>query len=228
MAKRWTSSSTTPASCRRLNRGVTADGFELKFGINVLGHYALNGLLLKQLQRSPASRVVSCPASCIAHRHIDFKDLQAEKKLRAAACLQPGQTGLPGAGDGTARACAQSRAANSRAGGASRRGTHRAWQCAAGKSTAACATMPRPPAFWVAMKWMSQPQGRGALPILHAAAASDVRSGMFFGPDGFGEMKGNPIEVKPSKPALDPELRQRLWSECARLTGVHYDLQPPA
>jgi len=37
-----------------------------------------------------------------------------------------------------------------------------------------------------------------------------------------GEMKGDPVAVKPSKPALDAELRQRLWSECERLTGVHY------
>lgn len=63
-----------------LARAVTADGFELKFGINYLGHFALTGLLLPVLLKAPAPRVVT--VSSIAHRqgHIDFDDLQCERR----------------------------------------------------------------------------------------------------------------------------------------------------
>ena len=204
-------------------RRETTDGFELKFGINVLGHFALNGLLLESLRRSATPRVVW--VSSLVHRHanIDFNDLQAKRSYEPQraynqaklACLvlamelharakQAGMAlsvtaahpGVARTGLGDARATEKHRRARDYAEAA---------------------------AFWVAMKWLSQPQGRGALPILHAAAADSVRSGMFFGPDGLGEMKGDPKEVKPSKPALDPVLRQRLWAECERLTGVSYD-----
>lgn len=204
-------------------RGVTADGFELKFGINVLGHYALNGLLLESLQRSPEARVVW--VSSLVHRHanIDFKDLQAEKSYEPQraynqaklSCLvlamelheRAKKLGVP-----ISALAAHPGVARTGLGDARSKEKHRRLRDYAEAG-----------AFWIAMKWMSQPQGRGALPILHAAAAKDVRSGMFFGPDGFGEMKGDPVAVKPSKSALDAELRQRLWTECERLTGIRYD-----
>lgn len=203
-------------------RRETSDGFELKFGINVLGHFALNGQLLESLQRSPAARVVW--VSSLVHRHasIDFKDLQARKSYEPQraynqaklACLvlamelheRAKKAGIP-----LSVLAAHPGVARTGLGNARAQEKHRRLRDYAEAA-----------AFWVAMKWMSQPQGRGALPILHAAAATTARSGMFFGPDGLGEMKGNPIAVKPSKPALDAELRQRLWAECEKLTGVCY------
>lgn len=203
-------------------RGETTDGFELKFGINVLGHFALNGHLMESLQRSSAARVVW--VSSLVHRHasIDFKDLQARKsyepqraynqaKLACLVLAMELHERAKKSGITLSALAAHPGVARTGLGNARKEEKHRRLRDYAEAA-----------AFWVAMKWMSQPQGRGALPILHAAAAADARSGMFFGPDGFGEMKGDPVPVKPSKPALDAELRQRLWLECEKLTGVRY------
>ncbi len=203
-------------------RRVTSDGFELKFGINVLGHFALNGLLLDSLQRSSEARVVW--VSSLVHRHgsIDFKDLQAEKsyepqraynqaKLACLVLAMELHERARKAGISISALAAHPGVARTGLGNARAQEKHRRFRDYAEAA-----------AFWVAMKWMSQPPGRGALPILHAAAAKNARSGMFFGPDGFGEMKGDPVPVKLCKSAMDVELRQRLWTECEKLTGVRY------
>jgi NAD(P)-dependent dehydrogenase (short-subunit alcohol dehydrogenase family) len=61
-------------------RSSTADGFELQFGTNHLGHFALTGLLLDRLMTAPASRVVTMTS--LAHRlgRIHFDDLQSERR----------------------------------------------------------------------------------------------------------------------------------------------------
>jgi NAD(P)-dependent dehydrogenase (short-subunit alcohol dehydrogenase family) len=205
-----------------LERRTTADGFELKFGINVLGHFALDGLLLESLRRSSAPRVVW--VSSLVHRHgrIDFDDLQSRRdyepqraynqaKLACLVLAMELHARAQKAGLALSALAAHPGVARTGLGNARATEKHRRVR-----------DYMEAAAFWVAMKWLSQPQGRGALPILFAAAAP-VRSGAFYGPDGFGEMKGDPVEVKPSKPALDAELRQRLWAECERLTGVRYD-----
>ena len=61
------------------------------------------------------------------------------------------------------------------------------------------------------------------MPILYAAASADAKAGGFYGPDGFGEMRGNPVAVQACKLALDPAQRQRLWEACEQLTGVSYE-----
>ena len=205
-----------------LQRRVTADGFELKFGINVLGHYALDGLLLESLQRSAAPRVVW--VSSLVHRHarIDFDDLQNERdyepqraynqaKLACLVLALEQQARVQKAGLALSVLAAHPGVARTGLGDA--RATEQRMRMRDHMEAAA---------LWVAMKWLSQPPGRGALPILYAAAATQARAGGFYGPDGFGEMKGEPVEVKPSKPALDHALRERLWRECERLTGVQY------
>lgn len=205
-----------------LERKLTSDGFELKFGVNVLGHFALDGLLLESMQRSAAPRVVW--VSSLVHRHgsINFKDLHAERSYEPQraynqaklACLMLAMElheRAKNSGVALAALAAHPGVARTGLGNARAQEKNRRLRDYAEAA-----------AFWVAMKWMSQPQGRGALPILHAAAATTVRSGTFFGPDGLGEMKGDPKVVKPSKAALDPAQRQRLWSECERLTGVLY------
>jgi NAD(P)-dependent dehydrogenase (short-subunit alcohol dehydrogenase family) len=174
------------------------------------------------LQRSTAPRVVW--VSSLVHRHgsIDFKDLQAEKSYEPQraynqaklACLMLAMElheRAKKSGIALSALAAHPGVARTGLGNARAQEKHRRLRDYAEAA-----------AFWVAMKWMSQPQGRGALPILHAAAAPSARSGMFFGPNGLGEMKGDPTQVKLSKSAMDAELRQRLWRECEKLTGVRY------
>ena len=209
-----------------LQRRTTRDGFELKFGINVLGHYALDGLLLPSLRRSAAARIVW--VSSLVHRsaRLDFGDLNAERRYfhqRAygqakLACLvlamemhercrvSAPQIASLAVHPGIARTAI----------GESRHGQVR---------TSVLDHL-ADFGFWIAMRFMSQPQEQGALPILLAAAGSDARSGEFYGPKGFGEMSGLPVRVQPSAPACDPATRERLWQACERLTGVRYDFNP--
>ena len=206
-----------------LERRETADGFEMKFGINVLGHYALNGLLLESLQRSTAPRVVW--VSSLVHRHgrINFDDLQSRRSYEPQRTYNQAKLAcLVLAMELHARAqqAGASLAAVAAHPGVARTGLGNTRQT---EKRQRLRDYAEAAAFWVAMNWLGQPQGRGALPILHAAAASNVRSGQFFGPNGFGEMKGDPKEVKPSRPALDAQTRQRLWNECEKLTGVCYE-----
>ena len=206
-----------------LQRASTRDGFELKFGINVLGHFALSGLLLPSLRRSAQARVVW--VSSLVHRRaqLDFDDLNAERRYlhqRAydqakLACLvlamelhercrvSAPQVASLAAHPGIARTAI----------GDSRRGQRRT------NLLDHLADF----GFWIAMRFLSQPQELGALPLLLAAAGEQAVSGEFYGPDGFGEMAGMPVRVKLSAPALDPAIRQRLWRECERLTGVRYE-----
>lgn len=205
-----------------LQRATTRDGFELKFGINVLGHFALTGLLLPVLQRTAGARVVW--VSSLVHRRakLDFDDLNAERsylhqraydqaKLACLALALELQSRSDAQGWGVASIAAHPGIART-ALGDSRRGQRRV------SVLDHLADL----GFWIAMRYLSQPQELGALPILQAAAAADAGGGEFYGPAGFGEMRGLPRRVHPSAPALDAVTRQRLWTACEQFTGVHY------
>jgi NAD(P)-dependent dehydrogenase (short-subunit alcohol dehydrogenase family) len=70
---------------------------------------------------------------------------------------------------------------------------------------------------------LGQPAAAGALPLLYAATAPDVRGGDYYGPDGPGSLRGLPTLVAPPRRALDSELAARLWAVSERLTGVTID-----
>ena len=63
---------------------------------------------------------------------------------------------------------------------------------------------------------------RGALPGLYAATMPDVTGGQYWGPDGFGEIKGDPALAVIAPHALDRAAWQRLWTVSEQLTGVRY------
>ncbi len=205
-----------------LARRTTADGFELKFGINYLGHFALTGLLLPLLLHAKRPRVVT--VSSIAHRqgHIHFDDLQLERHYdpqRAynqtkLACLlfalelqrrcDAAHLNLMSiaAHPGVARTSLP----------ASRKGQKRQ------RFTDYLVDIILP----LTMTLLGQSAERGARPIIHAAAAAGVVGGGFYGPDGFGEMKGDPAPAKASAEAKDPAVGSRLWAASVALTGVDY------
>lgn len=200
-----------------LQRATTRDGLELKFGVNVVGHFALTEGLRPALQASAAPRVVW--VSSLVHRRarIAFEDLNAERGYEPQraynqaklACLMlamelhtrsradwPALTAVA-AHPGVARTAI----------GESRRGQPRR------RIVDHLSDL----AFWIAMRGFSQPAEIGARCLLMAAAGAPVRGGDFWGPDGFGEMGGEPTRVPLSKPAADPEQRARLWTACQML-----------
>jgi NAD(P)-dependent dehydrogenase (short-subunit alcohol dehydrogenase family) len=194
-------------------RQTTRDGFELQFGTNHLGHFALTGLLLDLLLPVPGSRVVT--VSSTGHRiraAIHFDDLQWERSYARIG------------------AYGQSKLANLMFTYELQR------RLAAHGTTAAVAAHPGisdtelvrniPPAMRRPVSWLapliSQPATAGALPTLRAATDPSVLGGQYYGPDGLVEGRGYPKLVTSSPESYDLNAQQRLWAVSEDLTGVRF------
>src|SRR5262245_41298145 len=189
---------------------TTRDGFELQFGTNHLGHFALTGLLLEQMLPVPGSRVVT--VSSLAHRiqaRINFDDLQSEHSYsRVAAYSQSKlanlmftyelQRRLSGAGTTTIAVPAHPGLA----------------------STARTGHTPRFTAFCNGLT--SQQAAMGALPTLRAATDPAVAGGQYYGPRGFLGTRGYPTLAKSSQRSHDTAIQRRLWTVSEELTGVTF------
>ncbi|MEV4130236.1 SDR family NAD(P)-dependent oxidoreductase [Nocardia sp. NPDC049707] len=192
---------------------TTSDGFELQFGTNHLGHFALTGLLLDRMLPVPGSRVVT--VSSIGHRiraRINFDDLQGERSYNRVAAY--GQSKLANLmftyelqrrlyGTGTTIAVA------AHPGGANT-------DLMRYTPTALRALVP----VIAAIATQSAPMG--ALPILRAATDPEVLGGQYYGPDGLFESRGYPKIVESSRQSHDTAVQQRLWTVSENLTGVTF------
>jgi NAD(P)-dependent dehydrogenase (short-subunit alcohol dehydrogenase family) len=194
-------------------KSTTKDGFELQFGTNHLGHFALTGLLLERLLPVAGSRVVT--VSSIGHRilaDIHFDDLQWENRYsRVGAYGQAKLSNLLFTYE------------------LQRRLAHHHTTIAAaahpgGSNTELGRNLPPAliPVFNMVVPLVSQSADRGALPTLRAATDPGVLGGQYYGPDGFGETRGYPKVVRSSKKSHDAELQRRLWTVSEELTGVVY------
>ncbi|HXQ58102.1 MAG TPA: SDR family NAD(P)-dependent oxidoreductase [Actinomycetes bacterium] len=189
---------------------TTGDGFELQFGSNHLGHFALTGLLLEQMLPVPGSRVVT--VSSLGHRiqaRVNFDDLQSERSYsRVAAYSQSKlanlmftyelQRRLSGAGT-TIAVAAHPGLAN----------------------TELTRNTPPITAFFYA-RVMSQKAAMGALPTLRAATDPGVLGGQYYGPRGFFGTRGYPKLAKSSRQSHDTAIQRRLWAVSEELTGVTF------
>ncbi|KGI66635.1 SDR family NAD(P)-dependent oxidoreductase [Mycolicibacterium rufum] len=192
-------------------RQETADGFELQFGTNHLGHFALTGLLLDRVTAAPAGRVVT--VSSLGHRiraSIHFDDLQLERDYNRVI------------------AYGQSKLANLLFTYELQRRLQ-----AAGSSTAALAAHPggsntelgrHLPLLNPVFQAISQSAAMGALPTLRAATDPAARGGQYYGPSGLFELRGYPKVVSSSRQSHDESLQRRLWTVSEDLTGVAYPL----
>jgi NAD(P)-dependent dehydrogenase (short-subunit alcohol dehydrogenase family) len=188
--------------------GRTEDGFELQFGCNHLGHFALTGRLLDLLEAAPSARVVN--VSSMAHRYgaIDFDNLNAEKSYDK----------MPAYG--------QSKLANLLFTFELQRRLK-----AAGSSVVATAAHPgwtgtdlqRHAAFIRFLNFFfSQSPAMGALPTLRAAADPEAQGGDYFGPKGLYEMRGYPTKVGTTPAAQNALDARRLWEVSEKLTSVSF------
>ena len=197
-------------------RSETADGFELQFGTNHLGHFALTGLLLDRLAQGTDPRVVT--VSSLEHRpgRIDFDDLASEGDYDPRRAYQRSKfANVVFALELDRRL----RAAGSPVKSVLAHPGYSATNLQTTGPTGAMKALLR-----VGNRLFAQSAERGALPQVHAAAAPGVESGEFYGPDGFNELRGKPTLVRPVERATDPELGRRLWQVSEELTGVTYPL----
>ena len=206
-----------------LRRATTKDGFELKFGVGHLGHFALTDGLLPALLRRAAPRVVSVSSIVQASGRIDFDDLQAERRyLSSRAYSQTKLACLIFALELQRRADAAGAPLISVAAhpGIARTGLG---DVRRGERRRSLTDWLEGIAFQIAMRGFGQTPQQGALPIIHAATADDVRGGEFYGPDGFRQFRGRPTRVEPSATARDREIATRLWAVSRTLTGARYE-----
>jgi len=193
-------------------KSTTKDGFELQFGTNHLGHFAFGGLLLDRLLPVAGSRVVT--VSSVGHRiraDIHFDDLQWERGYNRVSAY--GQAKLANllftyelqrrlAPHGTTIAVA----------------AH-----PGGSNTELMRNLPRWAAtVYSAIEPLVQDAAAGARPSLRAATDPAVLGGQYYGPDGFGELRGYPKVVRSSRKSHDVDRQRRLWAVSEELTGVVY------
>jgi NAD(P)-dependent dehydrogenase (short-subunit alcohol dehydrogenase family) len=196
-------------------KSTTSDGFELQFGTNHLGHFAFTGLLLDRLLPVAGSRVVT--VSSIGHRiraDIHFDDLQWERSYnRVSAYGQAKLANLLFTYELQRRL-------------ASHGSTIAAAAHPGGSDTELGRNVPAllAPVFNAVVPLIGQDAATGALPTLRAATDPAVLGGQYYGPDGFGEMRGYPKVVASSKKSHDADRQRRLWAVSEELTGVVYPI----
>jgi NAD(P)-dependent dehydrogenase (short-subunit alcohol dehydrogenase family) len=195
---------------------ITADGFEMQFATNHLGHFALTGLLLEHLLGVRGSRVVT--VSSIAHRiraAIRFDDLQWESGYdRIGAYGQSKLANLLFSYELQRRLADQRKNTIAVA----------AHPGSAGTELGRHLPVVFKPALAVLGPVMLQSAAMGALPTLRAATDPDVRGGQYYGPDGLGEQRGHPKLCASSARSHNEELARRLWTVSEELTGVGYPI----
>jgi NAD(P)-dependent dehydrogenase (short-subunit alcohol dehydrogenase family) len=197
----------------------TADGFELQFGTNHLGHFALTGLLLGPLREAPDARVVTVSSTAARTGKIDFDDLQGERSYsRWGAYGQSKLANLLFMLELNRRAAAAGLPLKSVA-------AHPGY--ASTNLQVSAPPLHERLFMRVTNAVFAQSAEMGALPVLYAATGPDVQGGFYIGPDGIGEQRGYPKPVTPTKRALDPDAAARLWKVSEELTGVSYDLPSP-
>ena len=193
----------------------TADGFELQFGTNHLGHFALTGLLLDKLRATEGSRVVN--VASMAHRWgaIDFDDLQWERR-RYSKTAAYGQSKLAN----LLFTYELQRRFDAADAGSIAVAAHPGWTGTNLQRTAGLFRALNP--VFAMKPW------QGALPTLYAASSEKAGGGEYFGPDGFQEMRGYPRRVDSNGASHDEETARRLWAVSEELTGVEYGLSQVA
>ena len=193
----------------------TADGFDLQFGVNHLGHFALTGLLLDHLLPVPGSRVVT--VSSYGHRiraDIYFDDLQWDRTYdRVAAYGQAKLANLMFTYELQRRLAERGStvAVAAHPGNASTELTQNLPALAR-----AAATVVKP--------LLAQSAAGGALPTLRAATDASVLGGQYYGPDRMRETRGHPHLVTSSAASYDLTTQRRLWSVSEELTGVTFSV----
>ncbi|MFL4909492.1 oxidoreductase [Streptomyces sp. MMS24-I2-30] len=188
----------------------TKQDFELQFGTNHLGHFALTGLLLPLLLRTPNARVTTVTSLAQTQGRIDFADLNWHTRPYSTGAAY-GQSKLANMMfvlelDRRLRAATLALTATA---------SHPGWA-----STEL--TRHSPALLQQVSPWLGMRPDKGALTTMRAATDADAPSGSYWGPRHFFETKGHPGPARIIRRARDTAVAARLWDESTRLTGVEY------
>ncbi|MBU1099496.1 MAG: SDR family NAD(P)-dependent oxidoreductase [Bacteroidetes bacterium] len=188
----------------------TSDGFELQFGTNHLGHFALTGQLLEILSNTPNSRIVNVASAAHKYGNLNFNDLNWENRKYKAW-----------------RAYGDSKISNlyftyelkrkleAFGSGVKITAAHPGWT--------ATDLQRHSGLFEFLNGFFAMKTEKGTLPTLRAAFDEKAMSGDYYGPDGWQEWKGYPVKVDSNPLSKDKAIAGRLWSVSETLTKVNYN-----
>ena len=196
-----------------VKREVTKQNFEIQFGTNHLGHFALTGLLLDIIKATPQSRVVT--QSSIMHKvkaDIHLDDLNWEKSYNKV------------------KAYSQSKLANL----LFTYELDRQFKIHQIDAISVAAhpgytdiNLQKTSGFSVNIinKLIGQKVEMGTLPLLRAATEDHLFGAEYFGPTKMGELRGYPEKVNSSDKSYDTQLAKDLWAISVKMSGVHFNFQ---
>jgi NAD(P)-dependent dehydrogenase (short-subunit alcohol dehydrogenase family) len=196
----------------------TRDGFESQFGVNHLGHFALSGLLLDVLLKTPESRIVNVSSGAHKMGKMDFSDLQFENGRKYSPMKSYGQSKLSNLLFTYEFQRKLESAQKDNISLAAHPGTSMTnlGRHVEGKLLYKI--------LFPLFKRMSQDQAQGALPQIRASVDPNAKGGEYYGPDGKREMTGFPVLVPSNEASHNLEDAARLWEESEKLTGVKMDI----
>ncbi|CAD5961135.1 MULTISPECIES: oxidoreductase [Streptomyces] len=201
-------------------RSSGAQGHELQFAANHLGHFALTGLLLDLLERGQDPRVTT--VTSVNHRkaRLDFGNLNGERGYKPMVFYDRSKLANAVFGHELHRRLAAS-------GSPVRSVLAHPGYTATNLQTSAPTGLVKL-LFGRVLLPLAQRPDTGALPQLYAATAPGVRGGELIGPDGRGELRGGPTRVPLAPVATDAETGRRLWEASEELTDVRFPFPAPA
>ncbi|KDE60421.1 short-chain dehydrogenase [Halostagnicola sp. A56] len=209
------------AGVMAIPRRETSQGFEMQFGVNHLGHFALTAVLFDRLASD--ARVVTVSSGLHERGEIDFDDLQGEADYsRQGAYAQSKLANLLFAYELDRRLDSVSPNALSV-------GVHPGYADTSLQARAPemDGSVTRKLLMDVANAVLAQSAATGALPTLYAATASDVQGGEYYGPGGFMNMRGAPERQRSAEQSYDRETARKLWDVSKELTEIEFDLEKP-
>jgi NAD(P)-dependent dehydrogenase (short-subunit alcohol dehydrogenase family) len=186
----------------------TKDGFELQFGTNHLGHFALTGLLIDFLKKTPNSRIVNVSSTAHKIGKLNFEDINWEKRPYKKM-----------------RSYADSKLANLYFTKELQKRLNKQSSdviVASAHPGASSTPLTRHSLLFRILSLIVQNSEMGALPTLYAAVGPDVQGNDYIGPGGFQETRGYPKKVEPSARAKNDDVAAKLWDVSEKMTGVSY------
>jgi NAD(P)-dependent dehydrogenase (short-subunit alcohol dehydrogenase family) len=196
---------------------LTKDGFELQFGTNHLGHFALTGLLINSLLAQPGSRVVTVSSNGHRAGRMNFADLQSSRHYNKAAAYGRSKLANLMFTYELQRRLAAARAQTIAL--AAHPGTARTELT---RHMSGLAQRAMSPQLGMLNSWWVQDGTMGALPTLRAATDPEAIGGTYYGPAGSFQFTGYPVVVTSSVRSHSREAQRRLWVESEQLTGITY------
>ncbi|MFD1034790.1 SDR family oxidoreductase [Sphingomonas hankookensis] len=196
-------------------RRETSDGFELQFGTNHLGHFALTGRLLPLLRASQHARVVSVSSVAARAGSTDWDDWNARADYAPMPVYARSKIACLIFALELQRRSAEAGWAVSSI--AAHPGVARTELLHNGPGRGSAHSIAR-----TLLPFLFQPAAQGALPLLFAATSPDARPGGYYGPDRLGETRGHPASAKMPPQASDRTSAEELWKLSEDVTGVRF------